>query len=126
MRYRETLLPNPSEALDCSGFVTSGSLSQMPARAHRKKPLKRGFELERMKAYFFTQALSFSFSFFVQSTFLSSILPPPWLPAKAGADTSMKAETIAVITNFIEAPCGVEVVKKAQNHVDACANTVSS
>jgi hypothetical protein len=31
-------------------------------------------------------------------------LPPPWLPAKEGADISMKAETRAVITIFIETP----------------------
>ncbi len=64
--------------------------------------------------YFLAQALSFSFSFLEQSTFLSSILPPPWLPAKEGADISMKAEIRAVITIFIETPSGIEI--KEKNH----------
>lgn len=89
----------------------------------RKKTPQEGFFADAIEDYFFTQALFSAFSFFVQSTFLSSILPPPWLPAKAGAETNMKAETIAVITNFIQAPCGFEVVKKNQNRVLADVNT---
>jgi hypothetical protein len=80
----------------------------------RKKTPQEGFLRRAKKNYFLTQAGFFSFSFFEQSTFLSSILPPPWLPAKAGADISMKAETRAVITIFIETPSGNEVVKKIQ------------
>ena len=90
-----------------------------------KKPLKRGFLQRIKKNYFLTQAGFFSFSFFEQSTFLSSILPPPWLPAKAGADISMKAETRAVITIFIETPSGNEVVKKIQNEVLAFPSTLT-
>lgn len=45
--------------------------------------------------------------FFLHSAFsafslaLQSILPPPWLPAKEGADTISRAETNADITNFM-------------------------
>jgi hypothetical protein len=80
-----------------------------------KKLPRRGGSVEVKSIYFFTQAGLVSFSFLLQSTFLSSILPPPCEPAKAGMDTSMKAETRAVITNFIEAPSRREVEKKGQN-----------
>jgi hypothetical protein len=50
-------------------------------------------------------------------------LPPPWLPAKAGADINMKAETRAVITIFIETPSGNEVVEKIQNEVSVVSDT---
>ena len=45
--------------------------------------------------------------FFLQSAFsafslaLQSILPPPWLPAKEGADTISRADTNADITSFM-------------------------
>jgi tetratricopeptide (TPR) repeat protein len=78
-----------------------------------KNPSK-GVGSNAQKNYFFTQAGLVSFSFFEQSTFLSSILPPPWLPAKEGADISMKAQTRAVITIFIETPSGNEVEKNAR------------
>ena len=50
-----------------------------------------------------------------EAGFLSSILPPPWLPAKAGMDNNMKAETKAVITNFIKIPSSREGEKKGQS-----------
>ena len=47
----------------------------------------------------------------MQSTLVSPILPPLWLPAKEGADTSTKAEAIRVITNFIlKALAGEDVI----------------
>ena len=92
----------------------------------RKKPPQEGFLRRAKTNYFLTQAGFFSFSFFEQSTFLSSILPPPWLPAKAGADISTNAETSAVITIFIETPSGNEVVEKIQNQVPAVSGTSSS
>ena len=70
----------------------------------RKKTPQEGLRPEGKNVYFLTQAGFFSFSFLEQSTFLSSILPPPCAPAKAGMDTNMKAETSAVITNFIKTP----------------------
>ena len=92
-------------------------------QADEKKPLERGWGGVSRKNHFLTQAGFFSFSFLEQSTFLSSILPPPWLPAKEGADISMKAETRAVITIFIETPSGNEVVEKIQNQVSAVSDT---
>lgn len=47
------------------------------------------------------------FSALVQSTFsvfLSSILPPPWLMAKAGAEARNKAVVSAVIADFMVSP----------------------
>ena len=79
-----------------------------------KKNPSRGVGAEGEGIYFFTQAGLVSFSFLEQSTFLSSILPPPWAPAKAGMDTNMKAETKAVITNFIKIPSSKENGKKAR------------
>ena len=58
----------------------------------------------REKNYFLTQAAFFSFSFLLQSTFLSSILPPPWAPAKAGIETIMNADARKAIAIFIETP----------------------
>lgn len=89
----------------------------------RKKTPQKGFFQRTKRIYFLTQAGFFSFSFLEQSTFLSSILPPPWLPAKEGADISMKAETRAVITIFIETPSGCEVVEKIQNVVAEGSDT---
>jgi hypothetical protein len=76
-----------------------------------KKNPSQGVLAKLKRNYFLVQAGFFSFSFLEQSTFLSSGLPPPWLPAKEGIDKSIKAETKAVITNFIETPSGCEVEK---------------
>ena len=81
--------------------LTGGKASHGSAR---KKTPQEGLRPEGKNVYFLTQAGFFSFSFLEQSTFLSSIFPPPCAPAKAGMDTNMKAETSAVITNFIQTP----------------------
>ncbi|MCX7243499.1 MAG: hypothetical protein NTV64_06955 [Polaromonas sp.] len=83
--------------------------SQTALERAKKKPLERGFFERKKKDYFFfssflAQALSLAFSFLEQSTFLSSILPPAWLPAKDGALISMNAETMAVRMNFMMLP----------------------
>lgn len=57
-------------------------------------------ELSIRGAYFLHSALV-SFSFLLQSTFLSSILPPPWLPAMAGEAARTKAAAIAEIRVFM-------------------------
>jgi hypothetical protein len=80
-----------------------------------KKTPQEGFYWHGKKDYFLTQAALVAFSFLEQSTFLSSILPPPCAPAKAGMDTNMKAETRAVITNFIKTPSKRKIDKKGQN-----------
>jgi hypothetical protein len=67
-----------------------------------KKPAERAFlRREKPGAYFLAQALSLAFSALEQSTFLSSILPPAWLAAKAGADIKTKADAITEIKAFI-------------------------
>jgi hypothetical protein len=66
----------------------------------------------RKKNYFLTQAAFFSFSFLLQSTFLSSILPPPWAPAKAGIEAIMNAEARKAIAIFIETPCRLGLEEK--------------
>ena len=92
----------------------AGAFAGMNTSPPKNSPAEGGSVVVKSN-YFFTQAGLVSFSFLLQSTFLSSILPPPCEPANAGMDTSMKAETRAVITNFIEAPSRREVEKKGQN-----------
>jgi len=66
--------------------------------------MQRAF-LMNAKNYFFWHSLAFSFSFLEQSnffsSFLSSILPPPWLPAKDAVETNINADTSAVAKVFM-------------------------
>ena len=69
----------------------------------QKSPNEGAFMVKE-KNYFFLQSAWFSFSFLEQSTFLSSIFPPPWLPAKAGTDTNINTKATIETSNFIKTP----------------------
>ena len=66
-----------------------------------KSPFRKGLSIGEDGRYFFLQSALFLFSCLEQSVF---ILPPPWLPAKAGLEISTTAEINAEITSFIKAP----------------------
>jgi hypothetical protein len=73
-----------------------------------KSPFRKGLSIGEDGRYFFLQSALFLFSCLEQSVF---ILPPPWLPAKAGLEISTTAEINAEITSFIKAPLWTEKIQ---------------